>query len=82
MSTKPLVFRLFMDWNPKETGKNLSIAESVNQQLVRFSWPSATIPADGATPTYRFGQILAKIPIARATRDLEAHDGPRVRAAF
>jgi hypothetical protein len=76
LTTQPLVFQLFMDWNPEFAGKKLSVAESVDEQRVRFTWLQVDIPASGATPTFKLGQIPGNVPIGQATRDLESHYGP------
>jgi hypothetical protein len=75
VTTKPLVFRLFLDWNPAFSQKALATAESDNPRLVRFTWFDAIIPANG-DPKFNSGQILADVPIQKATHELESHFGP------
>jgi hypothetical protein len=65
-----------MDWNPASSGKNLSTAESVDQRRIRFTWLQALLPTNGTNPTFSTGAVPEDIPIAQATRSLEAHYGP------
>lgn len=76
LTAKPLVFQLFMDWNPAFAGKKLSTAESVDEQRVRFTWLQVDIPASGTTPSFKLGQIPGNVPIVKATHELESHYGP------
>jgi len=82
MSTKPLVLRLFIDWYPTGSGKHLSVAASVDERLVRFTWLAAEVPANGSSPTLTSGQIPATVPIAQATRELDVHEGPALQPPF
>ena len=81
-STKPLVFRLFMEWSPKSTGKALARSESVGEERVRFSWLRVIMPAHSSNTTVNFGQIPAKLPIGKATRLLETDAGPAFQKPF
>lgn len=79
VSSKPLVFRLYMEWKPKYLGyKRLPLGQTTNQtDRVRYSWLAAIIPTTGNAGTrVDFGQIPASVPIQAANRQLELRQGP------
>jgi hypothetical protein len=77
LTSSPLTFRLFMDWNPGSHGKDLSTSLGVGQELVRYTWLAAVIPTtSNASPTFTVGQVPASVPIQEATHQLESHYGP------
>jgi hypothetical protein len=84
LSAAPLVFRLFMAWQPRNLGfASLPISQSAAQVRIRYSWLEATIPtASNSNPTLNVGQIPAALPIQSATRQLELREGPAYVVPF